>query len=55
MTIELLISCMYQNDISIVTEDKLQCDVLVINQCNKDDYSESMVNGYRALVSTKKS
>lgn len=31
MTIELLISCMYQNDISIVTEDKLQCDVLVIN------------------------
>ena len=53
MTIELLISCMYQNDISIVTEDKLQCDVLVINQCNKDDYSESMVNGYRALVSTK--
>lgn len=54
MTIELLISCMYQNDISIVTEDKLQCDVLVINQCNKDDYSESMVNGYRVrMISTR--
>ena len=54
MTLELLISCMYQNDISIVTEDKLQCDVLVINQCNKDDYSESMVNGYRVrMISTR--
>lgn len=54
MTIELLISCMYQSDMSIVTEDKLQCDVLVINQCDKDDYFESMINGHRVrMISTR--
>lgn len=53
MTIELLISCMHQSDMSIITEDKLQCDVLIINQCDKDDYFESIINGHKVrMIST---
>lgn len=54
MTIELLISCMHQSDLRIVTEDKLQCDVLVINQCDKEDYFETVINGHKVrMISTR--
>lgn len=34
MKLEVLLSCMNQNDISIVEKNKITTDVIVINQCN---------------------
>lgn len=45
MRLEVLISCMHQQDASIVSRTNVQSDVLVINQCDKDAYDEfSFVN-----------
>lgn len=40
MNIEVLLSCMHQNDFSIVSQSHIQCDVLIINQCGNVKYDE---------------
>ena len=40
MKVEVLISCMHQTDASIITRTNVQSDVLVINQCDKDEVEE---------------
>lgn len=37
MTFQILMSCMYQNDASILIKSNINCDVLVENQCNERD------------------
>ena len=40
MKVEVLISCMHQTDASIITRTNVQSDVLIINQCDKDEVEE---------------
>lgn len=40
MKLEVLISCMYQKDASIIQRTNIQSDVLVINQCNENKTEE---------------
>lgn len=40
MTINVLISCMYQNDTSIIAKTNIQTDVVVVNQCDRDEIQE---------------
>lgn len=40
MTIQVLISCMYQRDYSIIEKTNIQTDVVVINQCDKNEIVE---------------
>ena len=35
MNLEVLLSCMYQEDMSIALRTRIQSDLLIINQCNK--------------------
>ena len=37
MTIEVLISCMHQKDWSIIERSHIQTDVLIVNQCDRDE------------------
>lgn len=43
---EVLLSCMYQTNFDIAYKSKVDSDLLIINQCDKDDYHEIEVNGY---------
>lgn len=36
MSVEILISCMYQNDFSIVKKSNIQSDAIIVNQTNID-------------------
>ena len=40
MTIQVLISCMYEKDRSIVQRSKVQSDCIVVNQCDTDSIEE---------------
>lgn len=40
MTLEVLMSCMHQNDDTLVHNSRLTGDVVVINQCDRQAYSE---------------
>lgn len=40
MKLELLMSCMYQSDDSLVRASRITGDAVVINQCDREDYSE---------------
>lgn len=44
MEIEILLSCMNQKDLSIVEKNNIKTKATIINQCDKDDYSEVVVN-----------
>lgn len=37
MNVQVLISCMHQNDYSIINRTNIQTDVLIVNQCDHDD------------------
>ena len=53
MNLEVLLSCMHQEDMSIAKRTHIQSDLLIINQCNKNDFTESICNGYRfRMIST---
>lgn len=39
-TIEVLISCMYQTDTSIIEKSNIQTDAIVINQCDRNSINE---------------
>lgn len=43
---EVLLSCMHQEDFQIAYKTKIDSDLLIINQCDKEDYQEQVVNGY---------
>lgn len=40
MRLEILLSCMHQNDDSLILRSGLTGDVVVINQCHREDYRE---------------
>ncbi len=39
MTLEVLLSCMHQKDFSLVESSRLTGDVLMINQCDREDFA----------------
>lgn len=43
---EVLLSCMHQDDFQIAYKTKIDSDLLIINQCDKEGYQEQVVNGY---------
>ena len=47
MNLEVLLSCMYQEDMSIALRTRIQSDLLIINQCNKDESVENICDGHR--------
>ena len=52
--VEVLLSCMHQTDFSIGFKSNVQSDLLIINQCDKDDYCEMEVEGHLwRMISTK--
>lgn len=46
MKIEVLMSVMNQSDMSIGYRSKVSTDLLIINQCNREDYFEQIVDGH---------
>lgn len=51
---EVLLSCMYQDDFTIAYKTKVNSDLLIINQCDREDYQETKVNGYLwRMISTR--
>ena len=50
MTLEVLVSCMHQTDISIIKRSNIQSDVLVINQHDVNDYQEYEFTNKRGEV-----
>lgn len=38
--LQVLISCMHENDFSIVKRSNIQCDAVIINQCDEDKIEE---------------
>ncbi len=40
MKIAVLLSCMHQTDFSIIEKCNIQCDVVVVNQCDKEERHE---------------
>lgn len=54
MTLEVLMSCMHQQDNQLVCDSRLTGDVVVINQCNYDGYAEyETATGIARIFSTK--
>src|SRR5690554_346804 len=55
MRLEIILSCMYQVDTSIVTKSNINSDVLLINQSDKDDYLEYINDkGFKIRMITTK-
>ena len=53
MKIEVLMSVMNQTDMSIGYRSKVGVDLLIINQCDYEDYEEQIVNGHTwRMIST---
>lgn len=46
MRLEVLMSVMHQSDFSIAYKSKIQSDLLIVNQCDKDSYDEIEVDGH---------
>ena len=40
MTLEVLVSCMHQEDGSLLERSRISGNAVVINQCNREDYQE---------------
>ena len=54
MTLEVLISCMHQTDTSLIRKSRLTGDVVMINQCEREDYLEEPTeNGCVRMFSTR--
>lgn len=47
MKLEVLMSAMHQTDFSLGYKSHVHCDLLIINQCDKNDYDEIIVDGFR--------
>ncbi|MCE5286201.1 MAG: glycosyltransferase family 2 protein [Pelosinus sp.] len=44
MNIEVLVSTMHQNDLSLIKKMNLQTNAIIINQCNRNSYLEKSIN-----------
>ncbi len=54
MKLEILMSCMHQSDDALVRASKIISDVVVINQCDREDYAEYKTeHGIARMFSTK--
>lgn len=54
MNLEVLMSCMHQTDDALVKRTKITGDIVVINQCDWDDYKEyPTIDGLARIYSTK--
>lgn len=49
MTLQLLISTMYQTDYSLLDKMKINSDAIVINQCDKDNRTSIEYNGHTVM------
>lgn len=49
MTIQTLISTMFQDDHSLLTKMNIQTDAIVVNQCDKNEIEEFEFRGHRIL------
>lgn len=47
MKVEVLMSVMHQTDMSIGYKSKVDTDLLIINQCDHNDYQEQIVDGHK--------
>lgn len=56
MKLEILLSCMNEEDFSIIDKFKLDSDILIVNQCNENSYLEEKRNSYscRMIKTTKR-
>lgn len=53
MNLEVLLSCMHQEDMSIAQRTHIQSDLLIINQHDKCDFTETICDGHRIrMIST---
>ena len=53
MKIELLVSAMHQEDMSLAAKMNCKSDALIINQCDHEGYQEGLINGYKVrMIST---
>lgn len=50
MSVEVLISCMHQTDWSIIQRSNIQTDVLIINQCDRDDAEENTFTNQSGVI-----
>lgn len=54
MNIEVLISAMYQKNLDIIKQCHIESDVLIINQCDEENYKEKVTTfGTVRMISTK--
>ena len=54
MKLEILMSCMHQNDNKLIEKSQITGDVVVINQCDQESYTEYKTeNGLARIYSTK--
>lgn len=54
MTLEVLVSCMHQEDGTLLGRSRISGDAVVINQCNWEDYREySTAHGIGRMFSTR--
>lgn len=56
ISVEVLMSAMYQDNFDIAYRAEIDSDLLIINQCDKEDYQEIEVNGHkwRMISSTER-
>ena len=50
MTLQILISCMNQDVLNLPAKMNLECDAVIVNQCEKDGYEEFTYNTHRIQV-----
>ncbi len=51
--LQVLVSCMHHNDFKIVVQSNIKTDVLIVNQCDRDEMSDQECNGVKAkMIST---
>ena len=55
-SVEVIMSCMHQDGFDIAYRTKINSDVLIVNQCDKDGYEEITVNGHlwRMIYTTER-
>lgn len=56
MKLEVLLSCMNEENFSIIDRINLDSDILIVNQCHENSYLEEIRNGYncRMIKTTKR-
>lgn len=47
LTFEILVSCMHQRDLSLVDQSNVRSNILLVNQCDKDELQEIFRDGRR--------